>query len=163
DRRLQKLEEQLQTLLKEVKDLRGGTPRSLLYAPATVTQPGQTADRPRVRVIETKPAEVKPKAASASSAEAPKFERVIRATKDVVHDGKTTTSVVTLVRSIYKLPHAKAEALASLLTQHSKADVLETKVEGDSLIITTTPEAHRAITQFIDLLQGTTSAGAGRL
>src|SRR5205823_10904408 len=75
-----------------------------------------------------------------------------------LHDGKTGREI-TLVRVTYQLPHAKAEALANLLTQHSKVEVLEVKVVGDSLILTTTPAAQKAISQFVSLIQGARAPG----
>src|SRR5262249_8978358 len=66
--------------------------------------------------------------------------------------------VVVLSRATYKLPKAKAEPLAAFLREHVKAAVLETKVEGDSLIITTTPESQKAIGGLIALIQGKSSA-----
>jgi beta-lactamase regulating signal transducer with metallopeptidase domain len=61
---------------------------------------------------------------------------------------------VNLTRTTYALPAAKAEALAKFLQQHVKAQVLETKAEGDSLTVTTTPEVQRAIGGFVALVQG---------
>jgi len=52
------------------------------------------------------------------------------------------------------LPAAKAEALAKFLQQQVKAPVLETKAEGNSLTVTTTPEVQRAIGGFVALVQG---------
>ncbi len=63
---------------------------------------------------------------------------------------------VALTRTTYKLPAAKAEALGKFLQQHVKASVMETKVEGESLIVTTTPEVQRGIGQFINLIEGRT-------
>jgi hypothetical protein len=64
---------------------------------------------------------------------------------------------VTLTRATYKLPPAKAEALAKFLSEHVKAVVLETKVEKDNLVVTTTPEAQRVIGRFVALVQGKTA------
>jgi hypothetical protein len=63
---------------------------------------------------------------------------------------------LTLSRTIYKLHAAKAEALGKLLQQHCKASVMETKVEGDTLTVTTTPEVQQGIRQFIALMEGKT-------
>ena len=64
--------------------------------------------------------------------------------------------VTTLTRATYKLKPTTAEALASFLKENVKTAILETKSEGESLVITTTPEAQKAIGQFIHLLQGPT-------
>jgi beta-lactamase regulating signal transducer with metallopeptidase domain len=69
-------------------------------------------------------------------------------------DGKA----VALSRTTYTLPHAKAEALANFLKEHVKARVIETKVDGDSLTITTTPESQKAIGGLIALIQGMTTS-----
>jgi beta-lactamase regulating signal transducer with metallopeptidase domain len=61
---------------------------------------------------------------------------------------------VTLSRVTYKLPAAKAEALGKFLQQHVKVPVMETKVEGDALIVTTTPEVQQGIRQFVALMEG---------
>jgi hypothetical protein len=65
---------------------------------------------------------------------------------------------VTLSRTTYNLPAAKAEALGKLLQQHFKAAVMETKVEGDTLTVTTTPEVQQGIRQFIALMEGKVQA-----
>jgi beta-lactamase regulating signal transducer with metallopeptidase domain len=61
---------------------------------------------------------------------------------------------VVLVRTTYTLPAAKGEALAKFLRENVKASVMEAKADGDRLIVTTTPEAQRAIGQFVLLIQG---------
>jgi hypothetical protein len=57
-----------------------------------------------------------------------------------------------LSRGTYKLPHGKAEALATFLREHLTDDV-DVKVEGDSLIVTATPEVQASITEFVTLFQ----------
>jgi hypothetical protein len=61
---------------------------------------------------------------------------------------------VTLSRATYKLPADKAKALAAFLSEEVKVSVLETKVDGDSLIVTTTPQVQQVIRQFVSLVQG---------
>jgi beta-lactamase regulating signal transducer with metallopeptidase domain len=63
-------------------------------------------------------------------------------------------SVMTLTRATYKLPKDKATTLASFLKDNIKASVLEVKVEGDSLTVTTTPEAQNAIGTLVKLIDG---------
>jgi beta-lactamase regulating signal transducer with metallopeptidase domain len=180
DRRLQALEQQLQALLKEVQALRAGSA-------ATKSTPGQPVIWHRnvpldVRVIDKKdvkqPAEKKDTKDPKSGGDAwivkpapgstrhtvttPKMETVVGTIRST-RDGQQTTSVITLSRATYKLPKAKAEALAKFLEQNAKVQVLEVKVEGDSLIITTTPEAQQAIRQFVSLLQAhAVSTGGGK-
>jgi hypothetical protein len=61
---------------------------------------------------------------------------------------------VALTRATYQLKAVQAEALGAFLREHIKATVMETKVEGENLIVTTTPEAQRTISLFIALVQG---------
>jgi beta-lactamase regulating signal transducer with metallopeptidase domain len=67
---------------------------------------------------------------------------------------------IQLVRATYRLPHEKAEALASLLKQLVNAPVMETNVDGDVLTVTTTPEAQKPIQALIGLIEGKKSAAA---
>lgn len=60
---------------------------------------------------------------------------------------------VSLTRVTYKLPAGHAEATAAFLSQHVEAPVLEAKADGDSVIVTTTPEAQKVIRMFIALVQ----------
>jgi beta-lactamase regulating signal transducer with metallopeptidase domain len=162
DSRLDKLERQLQELLKEVHALRTGSPKPEIKFRADGTRrPGETSDRPAIKVIEE---QFELKHAPADTAPTPKSDAIRRekvpATNlyryQAVHpqDGKTAGAVA-LMRTTYKLPHAKAEALATLLAERRGRDVLETNVEGDNLTITTTPEAQRAISEFVEFLTQT--------
>jgi hypothetical protein len=63
-------------------------------------------------------------------------------------------AAINLSRVTYRLPNAKAKALDSILREHVKGVTLETKVEGDSLTVTTAPEAQKRIGQFIPLVRG---------
>ena len=173
EQRLQRLEQQLRELLKEVQALRGGDSKpQTIYKVVPADKMGKTAepsDRPRVRIIERKYSTIKPDSVPRAPDNAKPFQKpdlrweVVpqpKAGQNVFRESQAKGSKreITLVRVTYKLPHAKAEALGSLLTQHSKVEILEVKVEGDSLTVTTTPEAEQAITQFISLLQGATAA-----
>jgi beta-lactamase regulating signal transducer with metallopeptidase domain len=153
DNRLRKLEERLEELLKEVQALRGSGPGPQnIIRIEKLTKPGEASDRPRVEMtIERYLNEIKHDPAAGAP------ETVIESTR-ALRGGKESADVVTLSRAIYKLPHAKAEALGALLKQHSKVEILEARVEGDSLVITTTPEAQRAIAQFVSLIQGRIAA-----
>jgi hypothetical protein len=63
-------------------------------------------------------------------------------------------AAINLSRVTYRLPNAKARALDSILREHVKGVTLETKVDGDSLTVTTTPEAQQRIGRFIPLVRG---------
>lgn len=60
---------------------------------------------------------------------------------------------VTLSRATYKLNKDQAAALNTLLGS-IKATVMETKVDGDAITVTTTPEAQATIGQIVGLIQG---------
>ena len=62
-------------------------------------------------------------------------------------------NAITLSRATYKLNKDQATALATLLGS-IKATVMETKADGDSLTVTTTPEAQATIGQIVRLVQG---------
>jgi hypothetical protein len=64
-----------------------------------------------------------------------------------------TTEVITLTRITYALPPGKATALAGLLKDHVKATPLEANVDGNKLIVTTTPDKQEAIKGLIGLLK----------
>jgi beta-lactamase regulating signal transducer with metallopeptidase domain len=129
--RLDRLEKQLEVLLKEVKAMRAGTPKS---------DPLLKAVAPKEVTVEVKP-------------------RVDR--KDGKFEFYTVTSTdqaVMLTRATYKMPKEKAEALAKFLSDQVKGQVLETKVDGDSIVVTTTPGIQRTIHEFINLVQGKPTA-----
>jgi|GEM_PF-1857029 len=75
--------------------------------------------------------------------------KVYSTTKTDVASGQS----VTLSRATYKLNRDQAAALGTLLGS-IKASVLETKVDGDSITVTTTPEIQGAIGQIVRLVQG---------
>jgi hypothetical protein len=64
-----------------------------------------------------------------------------------------SVEVITLTRATYALPSGKAAALDALLKEHVKLGPLETKVDGDKLTVTTTPEMQTAIKGIVGLMQ----------
>ncbi|HEY7152915.1 MAG TPA: hypothetical protein VH575_03050, partial [Gemmataceae bacterium] len=66
----------------------------------------------------------------------------------------TAPREVTLNRTTYKLPAEKAESLGKFLQQHVKGVIMEVKVEGENLIVTTPPQVQQGIHQFIALTEG---------
>jgi beta-lactamase regulating signal transducer with metallopeptidase domain len=77
-----------------------------------------------------------------------------RATKYwVTGDRADGGNAITLSRATYKLSKDQATALSTLLGS-IKATVMETKVDGDSITVTTTPEAQQSIGQIVRLIQG---------
>jgi len=74
----------------------------------------------------------------------------------------TDSQSITLSRATYKLGKEQSAALATLLGA-IKATVMETKVDGDTITVTTTPEAQAAIGQIVRLLQGQSGSPLFRL
>jgi hypothetical protein len=142
--RLDRLEKQLEVLLQEVKAMRSGS--------------GQHAVK-EVKV------DVKPAAKSGAAKEAksvyytdPKIVAVEAAAGNVheytwIAQGEGEHAV-TLTRATYKMPKEKAEALSKFLSDQVKGQVLETKVDGEGIVVTTTPHIQRTIHDFINLVQG---------
>ncbi len=128
DKKLQQVEEKLKALLKEVQALRVARGGNILFERRLSTN--KAADLYlHHEALGGKPAKATP-----------------------------APGEVNLTRTTYAVPAAKAEALAKFLQQHVRAPVLETKAEGDSLTVTTTPEVQRAIGGFVALVQGKPAA-----
>jgi beta-lactamase regulating signal transducer with metallopeptidase domain len=66
---------------------------------------------------------------------------------------KAPPNEVTLLRVTYLLPPGKATVFAGLLKEHVKATPLEANVDGDKLVVTTTPDYQRVLHAVVDLLQ----------
>ncbi|MBI3466919.1 MAG: M56 family metallopeptidase [Planctomycetes bacterium] len=73
--------------------------------------------------------------------------------KEPFVQGVETAELKIVSRARYKLPKAKAEALAAFLSEHMKSPV-EVKVDDDSLTVTASPEEQATIGQFIALSEG---------
>jgi hypothetical protein len=72
------------------------------------------------------------------------------------HDPNT----VHLTRVTYSLTAEQAKALDAFLKSFVKASVMETKVEGEKIVITTTPDAQATIGQVVALMSGKPAGGA---
>ncbi|HLW64757.1 MAG TPA: hypothetical protein VKS79_05505, partial [Gemmataceae bacterium] len=179
DQKLQKLEAQLQALLKEIQAMRAAKPgweKKPIVQPTTPEQKkvlrAYEEEKPRVLVVPVQlaaPPSAKPQPTPAPGAPVPVHppaeaveRRTIRARLMEARDGG---DVISLTRTTYTLPPASAKALDDFLKTQVKAKVLETKVEGDKLTVTTTPDVQHIIAQFIALMQGktpvTVAPGAG--
>jgi beta-lactamase regulating signal transducer with metallopeptidase domain len=139
NRRLREVEEQIQKLLEEVRALRdGGTPKQIrLQVTTPKTSDSKTTQQPaapRQQFLYFTPSTAQPTYSVTT-----------------VKEGEQT---MTLSRVKYRLSHAKAEALGSFLNENVKAEVLETKVDGDTLIVTTTPEVQNTIGALANLVAG---------
>jgi beta-lactamase regulating signal transducer with metallopeptidase domain len=139
DRKLQDLESKVEAILKELKSMRGGkAPAAKPNQPANVAPyKAEVLVQPRVGQLHLS---------------TPVQAQVHQGYQVILADHANRT--VTLHRVTYKLPKEKAEALASLLRDHAKDQVVETKVEGDGITVTTAPETQKAIGQFIGILTG---------
>ncbi|HEV3082344.1 MAG TPA: M56 family metallopeptidase [Gemmataceae bacterium] len=147
EKRLQALEQQIQRLLREVQALRKSSKPALSppHVDAADVRLRATRTLGALQISSPKPADLRRLAVY--------YERVT---------AKQEQRVVNLARSTYNLPHDKAETLAAFLREHVKAKVLETKVEGDNLTITTTPETQKALEGLIALIQGKSAAADPR-
>jgi beta-lactamase regulating signal transducer with metallopeptidase domain len=142
EQRLRKLEDNLEALLKEVKELRG----------ASAKQPAASGSKP----------------AAGWSTEARQYEYVNRVPVEYKYwaaetpkSAPTPEHPIHLVRATYTLPKDKADALAALL-KDLKAPVLEVQVKADTFVVTTTPEVDHVIGEFIGLLQGKVTASPNK-
>jgi beta-lactamase regulating signal transducer with metallopeptidase domain len=145
EKKLKEVEQKLQTLLEEVRALRGEALKTAVKEPLKVTV-GQA--QPRNDVVLTL-----------------KDDRTSPLTKVITPQANLNVQYLTLDnpgadgrhsdtldRTTYKLAHAKAEALGKFLHDQVKGQVMETKVDGDSITVTTTPEAQKAVGQIVSLL-----------
>jgi hypothetical protein len=133
ERKLKELEQKIQSLLKEVQALRG--PKTSVQTPAP--------PHPVYAITQTAPLNLK-------KAEPVPMTATFRYT--VVTPDESRQELA-LTRAVYKLPKDKADALAAFLP-HIKAQVLESKVEGDGIVVTTTPDIQRTIGELVALLLG---------
>jgi hypothetical protein len=68
--------------------------------------------------------------------------------------GESGAEVITVTRVSYSLKPAPAAALLTLLKDNVKMAFLEIQSGGENSVVTTTPDAQKAIGQFIPVLQG---------
>src|SRR5262249_32402009 len=76
--------------------------------------------------------------------------------------GEGDGNTVHLTRVTYSLSGDQAHALQSFLRENARASVLETKVDGDKLIVTTTPDVQATIGQVVGLTTGKTGGSGAR-
>lgn len=171
DSRLEKLEAQLGELLKEVKSLRGceGTTAVHEYRLKSATEPRQFTS-----LLQSVPKTAPPAKASQAAPATPALPGVTYGTSSVTPVPRTTIAGTAAVRSplwvvkadvaeanehvvlsrvTYKMPQVKAAALESFLREHVKAIVLETKLDGDAITVTTTVNVQQGIGVLVNLMQ----------
>ena len=146
DRKLKELEDRVQQLLKEMQQLRGQAPTGGTNNPLPPTP--QDALLGLIREA-TGSGLVAPAAVPAPALVA---RPSVYPGTNVIREPEA--EVITLTRVTYKLKAATAEALASFLKENVKTAILEINNKGDTLIVTTTPDAQHVIGQLIDLIQG---------
>jgi hypothetical protein len=73
--------------------------------------------------------------------------------------GGGDSDTVHLTRVTYSLGTQQARALDEFLKAFAKARVLETKIDGDRLVVTTTPDVQATIGQVVGLMTGKPAAG----
>jgi hypothetical protein len=69
---------------------------------------------------------------------------------------------ISLTRVTYTLTGEQARALDEFLKAFAKARVLETKIDGDKLVVTTTPDVQSTIGQVVALMSGKPAGGVHR-
>jgi beta-lactamase regulating signal transducer with metallopeptidase domain len=161
EKRLQRLEQQVSDLLKEIQALRNGqaVPQQVrvIHGDAlNVLHQDRT-----LTLHQEKPLAVHLLATGQESLMA--RGQVLQAPQKAVVRARIVTEedqAIALSRASYQLPHDKAAALAAFLRDHVKARVMEIKVEGDRLTVTTTPDAQKAIGGLVHLIQGKSTAAA---
>jgi beta-lactamase regulating signal transducer with metallopeptidase domain len=129
-KKIHDLEERIRELAKQLRELRGEQPAAAMMP--TITPP-QAYYQPVTTVRDGK-------AVTTYQLVAPP------------PPGQQVANEVMLSRAIHKVPAGKAEVVAKFLSENVKAVVLETKVDGNTVIITTTPEAQRTVAHFVTLL-----------
>jgi hypothetical protein len=80
----------------------------------------------------------------------------------VLRDSTFGGETFTLTRTSYRMPAEKAKALDSFLREQVHTKILETKVDGDGLVVTTTPEIQATIGQIVGLMTGKPEEVRGR-
>src|SRR5262249_16875045 len=127
--RLKRLEERFDTLLLELRELKGpsggklGTPPRKPNANFVASHPGQGAAV--LKGPTGKPAKV-------PQAREVQLSRKEKPAPKTTARGEGDTETVALTRATYKLPPGKAQTVASFLTQ-SLSDEIEVRVKGDAL------------------------------
>jgi len=149
EKKLKEVEQQLQTLLDEVRALRGEAHKTAAREPLKVTV-GQTQPRNNLN-LRLQPSQARNVATPSTTVVTPQTAN-LNMVYLVDVSGTDERHSDTLDRTTYKLTHEKAEALAKFLRDQVKGQTMETKVDGDSITVTTTPEAQKAVGQIISLL-----------
>ncbi len=141
---IEELEARLSELAAEVRALRR-------------EQNGASAQlaKPRPRVMATPPKVVYPQPAARVDSSAKRQAVVVTHGSSALPRSVGATEqgevVETLTRARYRLPQTKAEALAAFLKEHVGSEV-EARLDGETLIVTASPDVQARIGQFIKLL-----------
>jgi beta-lactamase regulating signal transducer with metallopeptidase domain len=153
EKRLERLERQLQTMLKEVQALRGK---------AKATQPARQQQAQNLNQYWTT-GQFVPQANWSSAAPQGNgtlwFANTLQQPQNYqwsypVNHVSDPVPGVTLSRVTYALSKDKADVLAWFLRDYVKAQVFETKQDGEKLTITTTPGVQKDVGRLIASMQG---------
>jgi hypothetical protein len=148
DDRLKRLEDRLETLLLELRELKSGDKAGAVPAipPKPAKLPKQNTVNP---LIPTTPGtDPRPAMDSKMQMQIDMLNRyVAKATRA---DG--AVDAVTLTRSTYKLPPGKADEIAAFLKENLTDDI-EVRVKDHNLQVTASAEDQTAIASFVRLLQ----------
>src|SRR5262245_59173706 len=153
DHKLHAVEQKLQKLLDEVRSLRGEGDKSERKSGQTQT----FTIRPKVQSGTVKVEPLRAQTFNVQPLQRPSIDLAPTvASTDAVwvmnQRAAGSTQADILHRTKYKLSHEKAEALAKFLRDQVKGQTVETKVEGDYLTVTASPEAQRTIGQIVSLI-----------
>jgi hypothetical protein len=182
--RLAALEARLEMLLKEIQAIRGGKKVEIERKVEETTggkrivitgQPEGTGKAElKFRIQDGKATAVELQTQPRKTAPTEKGKRAIvlegGVAKPIAMDAATTffrvasdedPNTVHLTRVTYTLGAEKAKALESFLKDNAKAKVLETKLDGDKLIVTTTPDVQQTVGQVVGLMTGKTVSARG--
>jgi beta-lactamase regulating signal transducer with metallopeptidase domain len=151
DQRIKELENKVEALLREIQALRGNQPKGAgsgeKHAPKTSGVVWEFAPGPK-----------QPYGATVQSVPAHTGTGGWADKKDQAGEGGPVNEV-TLIRATYKLKQSQAESLGKFLSENVKTSVMETKIDGENVTVTTTPEALQVVTQLIALMQGKRPSG----
>jgi hypothetical protein len=147
DQRIKELEDKVQALVKEIQALHGNQPKHAEPA-------AKNAPKGASRVVwEVAPAPKQPYGVEVHTVPSQTVYGAWADKKGQAGEGGPVNEV-TLIRATYKLKQSQAEALGKFLSENVKTSVMETKVDGESVTVTTTPDALQVVTQLIALMQG---------
>jgi|SRR5262245_1458346 len=169
DQKLAELEARLQALLKEIQALRGGKKVEIAEDKKIIIE-NKIVPKVEVKDVEKRVVVGAAKDANSKEWKVKPMENLQGRVVWAQEPAHTLTQVyrtvgddantIHLTRVTYTLTADKARALESFLKANATAKVLEMKVDGDKLVVTTTPDTQGTIAQVVGLVTGKPVAGA---